>query len=298
MTRRGFAWAALAAGCSRGPAEQPDLVWGRRGVTAGDLVKPRAAAIDGDTIYLVDFTARIQAYDLDGNYRGVTWQTPDFRNGRPSGLSIGSGGRVIVADSHYHAVRIYDPAGRELKTLGGEAGSELGQFGYVSDCVEDADGSCFVSEFGANERITKLDPDGKPIGAWGEPGSGPRQFSHIRALALHGELLYVADACNHRIQIYDRAGRWQGDLGRHGADPGQFTYPYDVAIGPRGDIYVVELGNHRVQKFNPKGEPVAVWGGPGRAPGRLFNPWALAVDRSDRVHVVDSENHRVQRIRL
>ncbi|MBX7103727.1 MAG: 6-bladed beta-propeller [Gemmataceae bacterium] len=300
MSRRAFAAAMLAAGCRTGPAVEPELVWGRRGVSPGSFFKPRAAVfLPGDILYLVDFTARIQAFDADGRFQDICWSTPEYRNGRPSGLGVTQSGNVIVCDSHYHTIRVYDPGGKELYTRGGNPGNDPGQFGYVSDCIEDAEGYLYISEFGANERITKMDAAGNVVATWGEPGLGPRQFNHIRALALGKDgLIYVADACNHRIQVYDRQGKWQADIGRYGDEPGQFMYPYDVAIGPAGDLFVVELGHHRVQKLSLSGQPRAMWGGSGRERGKLFNPWALAVDSKNRVHVIDSENHRVQRIRM
>jgi DNA-binding beta-propeller fold protein YncE len=301
MTRRTFlaSAATAAAGCGR-VCEKPELVWGKRGVVAGDFVRPRAVTLlAGDTLYVVDFTARIQAYDADGRYRGVTWQTPDYRNGRPSGLATTRDGNIIVCDSHYHTLRVYTPNGRELFTRGGTAGPALGEFGYVSDAVEAPDGTWFVSEFGANERITQLDPAGRAVLTFGQRGSAPGEFNHIRALALGpDQLLYAADAGNHRVQVFDAVGSLVRIIGRHGASPGQFAYPYDLTFGPRGDLYVVEFENHRVQKLSATGEPRTRWGGPGRLPGRLYSPWALAVDSRDRVHVIDTENHRVQRIRI
>jgi DNA-binding beta-propeller fold protein YncE len=287
------------AGCG-GAAGEPELVWGRRGVQDGDLMKPRAAAIDPQgRLYLVDFTARIQVYDLDGKYLGPTWTTPDYRNGRASGLGIDRDGNLLVSDSHYHVIRVYSPEGKELRQIGGAAGKEPGQFGYISDAVQDADGYYYVAEFGQNERITKLDSAGRYVAAWGSPGTEPGQFARIRALALGPDgLLYAADACNHRIQVFDCDGKLVRCWGTVGKGPGQLLFPYDLAFGPKGDLYVVEYGNHRVQKFTPEGQSLGCWGGPGREAGKLFNPWALAVDAQDRVHVVDSENHRVQRIKF
>src|SRR5213082_2704656 len=161
MYRWSCASMAMARGMTISPGWtpcRPQLVWGRHGVQPGDIVIPRAIAIDAqDHLYIVDYTARIQVYDADGKYLGPTWTTPDFRNGRPSGLSIDRDGNLIVCDSHYHTVRIYTAEGKELKSFGGTPGSEPGQFGYVSDCVQDADGFYYVSEFGQNDRITKLD---------------------------------------------------------------------------------------------------------------------------------------------
>jgi DNA-binding beta-propeller fold protein YncE len=278
-------------------SDAPELVWGRRGTQAGDLVRPRAIAIDArDRIYVVDFTARIQVYDRDGRYL-TGWITPDYRKGRPSGLSIDRDGNLLVSDSHYNCFRVYSADGVELRKYGGRAGNGPGELGYVSDVVQDADGFFYVAEFGENQRITKLDAQGKFVQSWGSPGTGPGQFQRARALALGPDgLLYVADSCNHRVQVFTRDGDLVRLWGSPGSGPGELSYPYDVAFGPGGLLYVVEMGNNRVQKFTPQGEPRGCWGGPGREPGRLHNPWALAVDSKGRVHVVDTENHRVQRI--
>jgi DNA-binding beta-propeller fold protein YncE len=286
-----------AAGCAQ-DRTKPELVWGRRGVQDGDLVRPRAAAIDAnDRLYVVDFTARIQVYDRDGNYLGPTWTTPDYRNGRPSGLSIDRDGNLIVSDSHYNCFRIYSPDGKELRKFGGEAGSGPGQLGYVSDVVQDAEGYFYVAEFGENQRITKLDADGRFIQCWGSAGTEPGQFSRARALALGPDgNLYVADACNHRIQVFTRSGELVRCWGEPGRQPGQLSYPFDLAFNPKGELVVVEQGNHRVQKFTPTGESLGCWGGPGREPGCLNHPWGLVVDSKGRVHVLDTDNHRVQRI--
>lgn len=286
----------FGAGCGGDP-DKPELVWGHHGVRDGDFVKPRAIAIDrNDRLYLVDFTARVQAFDADGKFLDHCWTTPDYRNGRPSGLSIDNDNNLLVSDSHYNCVRIYSPEGTLLRTLGENAGLV-----YIGDAVQDADGYYYLAEFSDEiQRITKLDPSGNHVVLrWGTPGQEPGQFARIRALALGPDgLLYVADACNHRIQVFTKTGELVRCWGTPGQEPGELSYPYDLAFGSKGELYVVEYGNHRVQKFTPQGESLGVWGGPGREPGKLHSPWALAVDSKGRVHVVDSENHRVQRIRF
>lgn len=286
----------VLTGC--GPSEKPDLVWGKRGVRDGELVRPRAAAIDGqDRLYIVDYTARIQAFDLGGAYLGPTWTTPDYRNGRPSGLGITKDGNLIVCDSHYHCLRIYAADATELRKIGGNPGKDPGQFGYISDAVQDDDGYFYVSEFGENDRITKLDAEGAFVKTWGKSGERPGEFSRARALALGpDQLLYVADAINHRIQVFTRDGDFVRTFGTSGSEPGKLRYPYDLAFGPKGDLYIVEYENHRVSKFTKEGKWLDCWGKPGRQPGQLASPWAVVVDRKGRVHIIDTENHRVQRI--
>jgi len=290
---------AYLSGCGQN-TDQPELVWGKRGISDGELVKPRAIAIDSqDRLYLVDWTARIQAFDRNGKFLGHSWTPPDYRNGRPSGLSIDNDDNVIVSDSHYHCVLIYSPEGKLLRTIGGELGTEPGQLSYISDALRDKEGNFYIAEFGDNQRISKFDPEGKFLKCWGSPGSEIGQFARIRAMVLGSDgNLYLADACNHRIQVFTTDGVFVRTWGRPGTGPGELSYPYDVAFspGPNPVLYVVEYGNNRVQKFNLKGESLGIWGGPGREPGRLGSPWALAVDSRGRVHVVDSENDRVQRI--
>jgi len=315
MTRRGIqlSWyrffpsfiLVLLTGCG-GSGGVPELVWGKRGVQDGDLVKPRAIAIGPDPahpfrdrLYIVDWTARIQVFDRNGKYLDITWTTPDYRNGRPSGLSVDARGNVVVSDSHYHCVRVYSPDGTLLKTIGGSPGSEPGQLSYVSDALCDAAGNFYVSEFGDNQRISKFDPEGRFLKCWGSPGSDEGQFARIRAMTLGPDgHLYVADACNHRIQVFTTEGDFVRSFGTPGQGTGELSYPYDVACskGATPYLYVVEFGNSRVQKFTLDGRSLGCWGGPGRETGQLCSPWALAIDGRGRVHVADSQNDRIQRI--
>jgi sugar lactone lactonase YvrE len=278
---------------------KPDLVWGSKGVLAGKFVRPRAATVDRKgRIFIVDFTARIQSYDSEGQHTGLTWETPDFRNGRPSGLSTNNDGNIMVSDSHYHCLRIYSAEdGKLLKTLGGERGTNPGQFGYVSDCVQGPDGCYYLSEFGQNDRITKLDSEGKFLTTWGKSGIEPGEFARLRSLAFGPDgLLYAADACNHRVQVFTTDGKLVRVIGKQGAQAGQFSYPYDLCFNKAGELYVVERGNMRIQKLTKEGKCLGMIGGPGAGEGQFADPWAIVIDHNDRLHVIDTENHRVQRV--
>lgn len=291
----------LAAGCrdNGDGAAAPDLIWGKQGLLDGQFQKPRAAAIDADDrLYIVDMTARIQVFDADGQFLR-SWRTPVSENGRPSGLTFARDGRLMVADTHYYQVLFYTPEGELLEedAIGGESGQEPGQFGFVTDAVEDSQGNFYVAEYGDNDRVQKFSPAGEFLLQWGGHGDEPGQFRRPQNLAIdERDRVWVVDACNHRVQIFDGEGELLEMWGESGDAPGQLYYPYDLVLDGQGHVYICEYGNHRVQKFTLDGKSLGVWGTHGRGPGELHNPWALVRDSAGRLHVIDSMNHRVQRV--
>jgi DNA-binding beta-propeller fold protein YncE len=289
------------AGCDLEPSSAGRLqsVWGRSGISDGRLHKPRAMTIDAnDLVYIVDITARIQVFTTEGDFvRG--WQTPVHVNGRPTGLGIDGRGNVLVADTHYFRVLTYSPEGQLLDTLGGTSGPGPGEFGFVTDAVEDSQGNLYVSEYGEYDRIQKFSPQRKFVLEWGGHGSEPGQFSRPQSMAIDAEdHLWVSDACNHRVAMFDTDGRLIKFWGTHGSRPGQLAYPYGLVLDGEGHVYVNEFGNHRVQKFTLDGESLGCFGVHGRSPGELLNPWALARDSRGRIYVLDTGNNRVQCIEM
>jgi DNA-binding beta-propeller fold protein YncE len=292
---------------------KPEHLWGQRGIAPGRLQKPRAMAIDAqDNLYLVDTTARIQVFDTDGHYlRG--WRTPVSQNGRPTGLSISRSGKLLVADTHYYRLLVYEPDGHLLEeaTIGGTLGNGPGEFGFVTDVVDDSQGNFYVAEYGDWDRVQKFSSEGKFLIQWGTHGEQPGQFRRPQNLFLdQHDRIWVADACNHRIQVFDTMGHLLWHWGEQGAEAGQLYYPYDLIVienktgglhdasqsDSQGYVIVCEYGNHRLQKFTLLGQSLGCWGTHGRNPGQLHNPWALVHDSQGRIHVLDSNNNRVQRI--
>jgi hypothetical protein len=72
--------------------------------------------------------------------------------------------------------------------------------------------------------------------------------------------IYVLDAGNARIQVFDEEGQYLTQWGRKGSAEGEFDFgsgrvPEDfagsVAVDSEGYIYVADVGNRRIQKFAP-----------------------------------------------
>ncbi len=291
------------AGCigNNAAALSPAAVWGRKGLSDGRLMKPRAVQCSPkDELYIVDMTGRIQIFDTAGEYlRG--WRTPEIKQGKPTGLAFSNDGNLIVADTHYFRVLFYSPDGEldETRTIGGTHGDKPGEFHFVTDVAEDSRGHFFVGQYGQIDHIQEFAPDGTYIQTFGNQGSKPGEFSRPQSLVIDGEgLLWIADACNHRIQIYDVSGghpELVNIWGSAGDAAGQLRFPYGLDFDEDGTVLVCEYGNHRVQRFDRDGKSLQLWGGAGKEAGKFDNPWALAFASDRRLFVLDSENHRVQK---
>lgn len=282
----------------------PDLVWGKMGVSKGRFQKARAATISPqDELFIVDKMGRIQVFTVDGQYlRG--WETPEIAQGKPVGLGWSRDNLLMVADTHYFRVLFYTPDGvmQGDRTIGGQLGTEPGQFYFVTDVVQDSRGHYYVGQYGQIDRIQEFDPQGQFVRTFGSQGELPGQFSRPQCLELDSQgLLWVADACNHRIQVFDLSTP-EPELvsiwGQSGGAPGQLQTPYGLVIDNDDTVLICEYGNHRIQRFTRAGESLEIWGGYGKQQGHFQHPWGLVVDSKRQMHVLDSENYRIQRFQL
>jgi DNA-binding beta-propeller fold protein YncE len=290
----GFYLLNCLTGCSKSPL--PDAVWLDTGTGPGQVVYPRGIAYsprDG-TIFVVDRMARVQHLDRNGNYLN-DWSMPARQQGKPVGLSVGPDGNVYVPDTHYYRVIVYTPEGKEIRRFG-SFGRKPGQFIYPTDIAWDTHGNMFVSEYGDDDRIQVFDQKtGQYKFTFGSFGQGDGQFIRPQDMVIFDDLLYVTDACNHRIDVFKTDGTWLRNMGSCGSAPGQFRFPYGMDIDREGHLIVSEFGNNRIQMIDRQtGKGLKIWGQPGRDPGELAYPWGVIVDQRDRIISVDAGNNRLQ----
>jgi outer membrane protein assembly factor BamB len=113
--------------------------------------------------------------------------------------------------------------------------------------------------------------------------------------------VYAPDAFNHRLVIWDSAGRptlW----GKHGTGPGEFDFSEvtlgdqstSLAIAADGRIAVGDGGNHRVQIFDAKRRFLMSIGQEGSGRGEFTNPCCVAFDKQGLLYVADPGRNDMQ----
>ncbi len=271
-------------------------VIGARGAGVGEFNKPRSVALDAhDNLYVLDMTGRVQKFSADGKYI-LEWQMPQIEKGKPKGMCRDRAGDIVVVEPHYSRVNYFSPEGR-LTAQFGVKGTNVGQFGLARAAVVNSRGELYVCEYTDSERVQRFSAHGeKCLGAWGHLGGKPGEFSRAEGLGIDtNDNIYVADSCNHRIQIFSSEGRFLRQYGRAGVGAGEFSYPYDVRLDAAGLQFVCEFGNSRIQILDPRDKTLEILGGPGGAPGQFSNPWSIALNSRGDLYVADALNNRVQK---
>lgn len=246
-----------------------------------------AVAPDG-TVYVADTgNGRICVLAADGSYVSV-WSLP------PGGTSAAATPTYLAlwtdpADSARY-VFVYDSTARKVRkfTAAGawkadSPDSGPGAFAYQCyGLVCDPAGNVFASDTmeqaeAPTGRIVVFSGGLEYKTAFTDNGASPEQVDEPRGLALSpsGGKLAVADARNHRCQIFSVAYDAGGlpvltpdrRFGKIAEGPDVFVSPRDADFDSQGNLYILDRILHRVKKYNSDFAMLAEWGE--RTPARI-----------------------------
>jgi len=164
----------------------------------------------------------------------------------------------------------------------------------VSHKGEHVKGSPFTIEV-VNRPICRRDYNTvgtNPVLQFGSNGSGDGQFRNLSNVLCNskGDIVVVEHG-NHRVQVFDKAGKFLFKFGSNGSGLGQLSSPWGVTVDHRNNqIVVADTSNHRIQVFEGF---YRAFGSSGSGDGQLSNPHDVVVDSQGNYFVAEDSNHRV-----
>ena len=145
------------------------------------------------------------------------------------------------------------------------------------------DGDIYVGS--EDHCIYVFDQTGQLKNTIGSRGSGEGQFFHPSGISIKGDVLYVADRGNHRVQKLTSSGKFLHKFGKEGSGQGQFDWPIAVIIDSNNKLIISDRHNHRIQIFNENGGWLLTIDGNGSGNHSFQQPCGLALDPQGNIHV-------------
>lgn len=218
------------------------IVIGIIGIIVGDFLSKRPDRM-GDNPY---------EYDVD-KYRLVDSDLISYRetkifpmNGfKPGGIAVSGDAVWVCGEGRLQGFKLSGEllVDREIEGLG-TAIVQKGEKLYVS--FED-----HVEVYGVS---------GEKIDAW----EGAGLNSVLTSVAVKDSTLYVADAGNRRVLLYDLDGVLRGEFtGKAESNAGHgFIVPsanFDLVVNEFGELWVVNPGKHALENYSDSGELRGYW---------------------------------------
>ncbi|TDE01151.1 hypothetical protein [Jiangella asiatica] len=234
---------------------------------------------------------------------------------RPHGLTVSPyEDAVFLVDDYSHSVRKYTKGGTHLMTIEAEVTPDFTgyvrgdstsvrragpPFCYPTALAFDGPDELLVTDGYGNARVHRFTADGLRLASWGEPGSGPGEFSLPHGLLVDADRILVADRENDRVQVFDPAGgyldEWAdcrrpanvlriaggvyavAELGRVNRAEG--TERSIEPEAPAGRISIRDADGRLLSEFTPQGEGERdTW----------FAPHGIAVDGAGDLYVAET----------
>jgi sugar lactone lactonase YvrE len=265
---------------------------------SAQLNSPKALVIDPDgDVFIADTgNNRVRKVDTagkivtvagtgDAGYSGDGEQAVGARLNAPTGLAVGFGGSLFIADTLNHRVRMVTSDG-VISTVAGtgtaaytfEGGpATAAPLNLPEALAFDSEGNLYIEDLG-NDRVRKVDLAGAIVtvagtGVPGFSGDGQPASAAEMSLASHGlgsgqalavdsqGNLYIADAGNERIREVDLRGTISSVAGTgragYSADGNRpleaaLNDPLSVAVDARGVVYIADTENNLIRAIAPK----------------------------------------------
>lgn len=277
------------------------------------LVEPAGVAVNSKGHIYVFHRGRHPLMEFDGSGKFLRSIADDLFVTAHM-VRVDADDNLWTADVGSHVVLKLSPEGRVLLALGRMRipGDSVQHFNQPTDVAWDSAGNIYVADGYGNSRVLKFDKYGDPLPGWGMKGSRPGQFDLPHSIVIDrggagaadrrsqpapggpattdGDLVYVGDRDNARIQIFDTSGRFLREW--------RLGHPYGLCLGPDHTIYMADAEAGRILKINREGKVVGVLRGPEPGQGPHFDPHEIALGNDNSIYTAEVLGWRAQKLRL
>lgn len=167
---------------------------------------------------------------------------------RPTGLARDvQRGRIYVADTHAHDVKVFDDEGRLVDMIG-RRGEDEGDLNYPTHLAFARDQLYVVD--GMNARVQIYDSEGRNAGGFGRRGLFIGNMTRPKGITVDAEgNIYVVESFYDNLLVFNSEGKFLMPIGGTGKDIGQFYLPAGVWTDRQNRIYVADMFNGRIVIF-------------------------------------------------
>lgn len=219
------------------------------GSAAGQFNWPQGIAVDESIAYILDSNnGRIQRFDLDRRIFLEPFGGLGKKSGlllRPEGICIFKD-EILVADTRNHRIQVFSREGTVKRSFG-ELGDADEQFRLPTSCAVSPKGEVFVVD-SKHALVKVFDLDGRFLRKFAGLSSArkePGLLNMPKGLCMNsaGDVVYVADSGNSRIQAFDSGGKFLQGLEVPGMD---LKTPQGLALSTFGDMAISDPAADRI----------------------------------------------------
>lgn len=224
---------------------------------AGSYAWGAATMGDGSVVVGDIWNRRVLHYDTSGNLLGVLFA--QTRGDAPYGLGVDRlNGTVYVGRASSTGVERWIPnAVTHVYFLAGILHSP--DMVYPSRVAVADDGTVYIADMLADKIFVFSGSTHMLLSSFGSRGHSAGQFIQPRGLAFDGsnpQRLYIMDAYNERVEVFDPSGNYLFQFGSKGTLPGQFRGENTRGLTidrAHGWVFVVDIGAGVIDKFDLAG---------------------------------------------
>ena len=222
------------------------LVWEMAQETR-KFVTPIGIAVGADGHILVVDAELGQVFRLDRDGKPLGSFGKGVLN-RPTGLARDpKQGRIYVADTHAHDIKVFDDAGALVQTIA-QRGEDEDGLNYPTHLAY-ADDRLYVAD-SMNARIQIFDAQGRFVQTLGQRGLYKGNFTRPKGLTVDGMgNIYVVESFYDNLLVFNKNGEFLMPIGGTGKEVGQFYLPAGLWRDAQDRIYVADMFNGRVVIF-------------------------------------------------